>query len=186
MTTYDFVHLAFLALDGEIKGKTKLQKTIYFMGLVAGIEDELGYRPHYYGPYSPDVAAAVERLRTLGFLDQSVVGSGTADTRGFEVARYDYRLNEAGRGVAEQKRSSMPEVWERVTTAAKSMETLLKQDYMKMSIAAKTLFLLREREGHASMGDLAALAPRFGWSVTAEQVQEAAKLLQEAKLVVLN
>ena len=28
---YDFVQLAFLVMDGEIKGKTKLQKTVYFL-----------------------------------------------------------------------------------------------------------------------------------------------------------
>jgi len=56
MNTYDFVHLALYAMGGEIRGKTKLQKTIYFLGRLSNHIDELGYNPHFYGPYSSEVA----------------------------------------------------------------------------------------------------------------------------------
>ena len=183
MTAYDFVHLTFLALEREINGKTKLQKIVYFMGLKTGHENDLGYRPHYYGPYSDEVAAAVERLKTLGFLDQSVTALGAFDSRGFEVARYDYRLNNAGKQVAEAKTRKNTEEWDKLQHAAKAMEKLLVEDYMGLSIAAKTCFVLGASRSPASVGDLAALAPKFGWSVTPDQIQAAAKLLADAELV---
>lgn len=186
MTTYDFVHLTFLALGGEIRGKTKLQKTVYFFGLATGNQDGLGYRPHFYGPYSDEVADAVERLKTLGFLDQTVSGIGTVDSRGFEVARHDYRLTEAGKALAEAKCARAGGEWPSFRQAAVVMKKLLDQDYMKLSIAAKTWFLLGERKGNARMDDLAALAPRFGWSVTVDQIREAVQLLSDANLVQLS
>jgi uncharacterized protein YwgA len=185
MTTYDFVHLTFLALDGKIDGKTKLQKTVYLLGVATGREDELGYRAHFYGPYSDDVAAAVERLKTLGFLEQTVSGVGAFDSRGFEVARHDYRLNEAGKKMAEVKATRWPNEWIKLEGAVAVMRALLAQDYMKLSIAAKTWFLLRKK-GHATMSDIQSLAPKFGWSVTADQIKEAAQLLKGANLVKLG
>jgi uncharacterized protein YwgA len=87
MTTYDFVHLVLFACGGQMSGRTKLQKTVYFVGALSGRLDELGYRAHYYGPYSSDVSAAVEDLRGLGFLTQRVASDGSHDSQGFEVTR---------------------------------------------------------------------------------------------------
>ncbi len=66
MDSKDFVLLAMLAMGGEIQGKTKFQKTVYFLGLMTGCIDDLGYRAHFYGPYSDEVADAIGWLRTIG------------------------------------------------------------------------------------------------------------------------
>src|SRR5271163_3293000 len=99
MSTYDFVQLALLAIGGEIKGKTKLQKTVYLLGLLTGQLEDLGYRANFYGPYSDEVANAVRTLKGLGFADQSTSG-GNCDPRGFEITRTDLKLNHAGLAVA--------------------------------------------------------------------------------------
>src|SRR5438309_12096004 len=101
MKTYDFVHLSLLAVGGEIRGKTKLQKTVYFLGLMTGCLDDLGYRAHFYGPYSDDVADAIGWLSTIGAVNQTSAGVGTVDHSGFEIRRHDFRLNEQGRQFAE-------------------------------------------------------------------------------------
>src|SRR4051794_11752051 len=101
MEARDFVQLALLATDGEIQGKTKLQKTVYFLGLMTDQLDDLGYRAHYYGPYSDEVAGAVGWLKTIGAVEQTSSGVGSTDNSGFEVRRYDFRLNERGRKFAE-------------------------------------------------------------------------------------
>ena len=68
-------------------------------------------------------------------------------------------------------------------SAAETQTKLLSSDYMKLSIAAKTWFLLGEKRGSATPAELEALAPRFGWSVTPDQIHEAAQSLSEAELV---
>jgi len=183
MNAYDFVHLALFALGGEIKGKTKLQKTMYFLGVLTSSQKDLGYRPHFYGPYSAEVAGAIDRLRSLGFVDQSVAGIGAFDQQGFEVARYDFRLNDQGKRIAKMKSERHPDLWKKIQTAVKCMEKAKDQDYMKLSIAAKTYYMLGEKSGPASVSELTALATKFGWAVTKDQVSEAFQFLKSAGLI---
>lgn len=179
---YDFVHLALFAVGGEIKGKTRLQKTVYFLGVLTDSVDQLGYRAHYYGPYSQEVANACSRLRSLGFVDQNVCGGGIVAESGFEVARYDFRLTDAGRAVAELKARKYAELNRTLKKAAEKLKVAGEINYMKMSIAAKTHFLLEEK-GRARKDELVKLARRLGWDVTEPDVDEAGEYLQKLDLV---
>ncbi|MEX2173894.1 MAG: hypothetical protein WD872_05995 [Pirellulaceae bacterium] len=181
MNSYDFVHLSLHAMGGEIRGKTKLQKTIYFLGVLTGRLDELGFRAHYYGPYSSEVAGAVDRLLGLGFLDSSTASGGAIDRFGFEVARYDFRLNEAGQRTAESKASKYSKEWNSLQIAAGVLKSASEQDYIRLSIAAKTLFMLGGKT--ATSDQLASVAEKFGWSVTAQQISNAAEYLKKLGLV---
>ena len=186
MDATDFVLLALHAVGGEVRGKTKLQKTVYFLGLMTGRIDDLGYRAHYYGPYSDDVADAVSRLRSVGFVDQSAAGCGTVGKSGFEVCRYDFRLTDDGRQIAEAKAAEMPDVWKKLQRAVAALGKAGDLDYVRLSIAAKTYFMLGKKKGEATMAELAGLARRFGWKVTSHQVKEAAQYLSRLGLVKLN
>lgn len=180
---YDFVHLSFLAVGGEIKGKTKLQKTVYFLGVLTDMVDQLGYRAHYFGPYSQDVANACSRLRSLGFVDQKVCGSGTVSESGFEVARHDFSLTEDGHAVAKLKaRRKYVELTEALNKAVEKLNDAGEIDYMQMSIAAKIVYML-ERKERATEGELVKVAQRFGWKVTEDEVSKAGQYLQKLGLV---
>ncbi len=183
MNVYDFVQLTFLALHGKIQGKTKLQKTVYFLGIMTGELDNLGYGPHFYGPHSAEVADAVGQLHALGFLDRNTVQTGKQSSFGFEATRYDFSLTEAGQRVAEKKRDSHAAFWGELQNAAKMLVQAGDIDYMKMSIAAKAYFMLGEKQGQAAPDELAALAPKFGWTVTEEQVAAAVNYLKKLGLV---
>ena len=81
-------------LDGRPNGKTYLQKLCFFVGNVLGQDFE--YRAHYYGPYSDQVASEIGFLNANDYIYESRKGSGVADSRGWEVMRFDYRLTERG------------------------------------------------------------------------------------------
>lgn len=52
---------------GELVGRTRLQKTCYFLeALEVGFEVEFDY--HNFGPFSPEVALAVDDAQALGLL----------------------------------------------------------------------------------------------------------------------
>jgi uncharacterized protein YwgA len=183
MEARDFVQLALLVMDGEIQGKTKLQKTVYFLGLMTGQLDDLGYRAHYYGPYSDDVAAAVGWLKTIGAVDQSSSGVGATDPSGFEIRRLDVRLNERGRKFAETTARRHPDLVSRLREAANALKRAGEINYVKMSIAAKTFFMLLETNGTCGDADLVRLAANFGWEVTPEQIGDAVSYLELLGLV---
>jgi uncharacterized protein YwgA len=182
MSPYDFVHLTLYAMGGEVRGKTKLQKTMYFLGLLTKSAGDLGFRPHFYGPYSAEVAGAADRLRALGFATQSVASGGAIDRAGFEFARYDLRLNEEGTQVAQAKTKQYPEEWRKIQKAVEAFRKAEKADYVKLSIAAKTYFMLGQANVPTKAEDLAALAQEFGWSVTPDQIQQAFELLESLGL----
>jgi hypothetical protein len=184
MNARDFVALVLREWAGEVQGKTKLQKLVYFVGALANHLDQLGYRPHFYGPYSDEVAYAVSQLKAIGALDQNVTDWGY-DRCGFEVKRYDYRLTEAGRRYAQWLEQHHPQLTQKIREAVHALQQAGDLDYMALSIAAKTYFLLGQQKGKARMQDLAELAPRFGWNVTPEQIKEAAEYLQKLGLVEL-
>src|SRR5579871_3048502 len=117
MNTYDFVHLTLHALGDQVRGKTKLQKMVYFTGILTGTIKDLGYGPHYYGPYSSEVTGAIGRLRGLGFVDENIVGGGAVDPSGFEVARHDFTLNDDGKKIAEIKAHDNPDLWKKIQNA---------------------------------------------------------------------
>ena len=50
----DVVLLAYKTFGGTIKGKTMLQKRVYFLSVFLKVD--LGYEAHYYGAYSEGVA----------------------------------------------------------------------------------------------------------------------------------
>jgi uncharacterized protein YwgA len=185
MDAKDFVTLALLVKGGEIRGKTKLQKTVYFLGLMTGQLENLGYRAHFYGPYSDEVADAVTTLKTIGAIDQNVCGWGT-DPSGFEIRRYDFRLNEQGRLFAESKSRQHRDLFEGLQQANQVLDGAGDLDYMEMSVAAKTYFMLGQKKGRASMKELAQLATRFGWSVSPQEAHRAADYLNRLGLVELT
>jgi uncharacterized protein YwgA len=184
MNTNEFVTLAILAVGGEIQGKTKLQKTVYLLGAVIDSLEDLGYRPWFYGPYSDEVNSAITWLKTIGAIDQNVSSWGY-DQSGFEVRRHDFRLNERGKRFAQTIATQNAEVWSRIEDATAKLRKAGDVDYMDMSIAAKTHFMLGRKKGRASMGELTKLAPRFGWQVTPPQVANAARYLNRLGLVEL-
>jgi uncharacterized protein YwgA len=162
MKPYDFVHLTIHAIGGQIGGRTKLQKTVYFLGVFTGELEQLGYRAHFYGPYSDLVANAVSRLKSLAFVTESTIGTGSIGADGFEISRHDFSLTEEGRAIASEKAHSNPGEWTKILEAVTRFKTAGDIDYMRMSVAAKTYFMLRESGKPATSVELSESAKALG------------------------
>jgi uncharacterized protein YwgA len=178
MNPYDFVHLALYALGGQVQGRTKLQKTMYFLGILTGNLEALGYRAHYYGPYSDLIAAAVNRLKAIGFLQQSSLHTGAYGEDGFEIARHDFVLTDEGGRIAEQKSKDNPQAWKKLETAVSHFKKAGDVDYMKMSVAAKTFFMLSEKGKRSTVAELSESAKALGWNPKPQEIADSVKFLQ--------
>jgi uncharacterized protein YwgA len=176
----DVVLLAYKAFGGTMHGRTILQKRVYFLSVC--LREDLGYEAHYYGPYSGEVATANAEMKSLGFLVEFPLGYGV-DRRGFEMARYDCKLTEAGSRLAEKKSAANPQLWERIEGASKIIIDAGNLNYMELSIAAKVYYILIHLKRKATLADISEMLPRFGWSVSKEELQKAALFLEKTGLV---
>jgi len=180
MLARDVLMLAYKAFDGGMRGKTLLQKRVYFLSVVLGID--MGYEAHYYGPYSEQVASLNSELKALGYISESSSAWGY-DQRGFEMARFDFRFTEIGARIADRKAENDPELWQRIQQAASIVKQAGDLDYMELSIAAKAYYVLTKLNGKATLEDIAGMLPKFGWSVSEEQLEKATQFLEKANLI---
>lgn len=176
----DFLVLAYKAFEGDMRGKTLLQKRVYFLSVMLGID--MGYEAHYYGPYSEKVATLNSELKSLGYLSETSSAWGY-DQRGFEMARHDFKLTEMGVRLAERKTEGQSTLWNQIRDAAAVVKMAGDLDYMELSIAAKAYYVLNKLSGKATLGDIAAMIPKFGWSVTSKQLDNATDFLEKANLI---
>lgn len=181
MPTRDILLLAYDAFGGEIRGKTNLQKKVYFLSLMVG--EDLGFGPHYYGPYSAEVADANAELLSLGFVEESVAGVGQADALGFEIARHDYRLTDAGRTLVRKKQRDYTEQWRKIAEAARAIQRAGDIDYMTLSVAAKAHYILTEHSRNLTVEQVREVADMFGWKMKESDLARAVDFLGKVGLV---
>ena len=172
--------LAYKAFDGDMRGKTLLQKRVYFLSVMLGID--MGYEAHYYGPYSEKVATLNSELKSMGFISEASSAWGY-DQRGFEMARHDFKLTEVGCRLADRKVATQMQIWTNIQNAASVVRKAGDLDYMELSIAAKAYYVLNKLNGRATLEDIAEMLPKFGWSVAKEQLQKATDFLANANLL---
>ena len=164
--------LFILSQAGELL-RTKVQKTIYFASQLGFVEDT--FAPHYYGPYSREVANTTESLVSIGFLKENIEffrgGVG-----------YQYSLSEDGELVLEDVVSEKisPEDNERLT---KLVETCKNVTPLLLSIAAKVHFILKQKSVPMNSEQICENAKGLNWEIAGEQIDAACELLKKLGLV---
>lgn len=99
LKTKQFLPLALLAAsDGEVRGKTRLQKLAFLteQELIEQGIDTHEFVPYDYGPFSKDLMEDVEMLESEGLVKINVRQTFGGDDR------YDYRLTKLGRETYEE------------------------------------------------------------------------------------
>ena len=99
------------------------------------------------------------------------------------MARYDYTLTEVGSRISDRKAAADPELWQGVENAAKIVNEAGDLDYMELSIAAKAYYVLIQLKHKATQDDIAEMLPKFGWSVSKQELSNASKFLEKTGLV---
>ena len=85
MNSRELLILAMYYCDGLMRGKTLLQKRMYFIDTYLKIllenEDlpDLGFIPYYYGPYSPLLNEDLLLLREGGFVEEKSTESDSGN-----------------------------------------------------------------------------------------------------------
>jgi len=178
----DFVLLVLAAMGGEVHGKTKLQKQVYFVGQLTRTDVPLGYRAHYYGPYSARVENALDELWSLGLIDKRTNNTGQPGDRGYERVRYDFSLTDAGRRAVGQIKRACPDDARAVVAAGQRLASAGDLHYMDLATAAKIHFILRQSGKSMHDDEISATAGKLNWQLGDRQIEDAADFLMKLHL----
>jgi uncharacterized protein YwgA len=162
--------LILLILDengGRINGRTLLQKRAYFVSCL--LKQDLGYRAHYYGPYSSEIDQSLAKLKATGFVKESV--------QEYDVSRYDYSLTDDGRLIVERLKSTESEANRFSNIASKIRQTGIADKYIKLSIAAKTHYIINAKKIHGVI-EIQKAAKELGWTIPEPEILEAKKFIE--------
>ena len=165
-------------------GRTYIQKLCFFVSKI--LDRQLGFRAHYYGPYSDQISAELAFLTGAGLVTEARRGSGMPGTEGWEIARFDYSLTEAGNVAVGQLAQRQPADAQVVREAIKRVLDAGDQNYIQLSFAAKTSWILEHEGGPMTFEGISKAADRFQWNVAGTDVQNAATFLEKMGLIKLN
>jgi len=156
--------------DRVIPGRTAFQKLVYFVS--TDLKSDLGYKAHFYGPYSPIVAQAAEFLVQTDFLREEE----TALAPGY--TQYAYSLTKDGIKAAASARKLHANEDTRIQAVVDVCEKVAHLDTHVMSWAAKTHFI--SQGGPEKVWTIDALMEQgraVGWDITPPQIRKGAELL---------
>lgn len=172
------VLLAIQAEDsGKIVGRTLLQKKLYFAARLVGAE--MGFRPHYYGPYSQEVADATDSDVINRFIEEQVEVFGDSNVFG-ERRRHSYALTSDGNELLDSI-SDDPDTAAWKDSFVRINEHSISSDFNLLSVAAKVLTILGDiKQGTAA--EVSAQASEYGWKITEQQHKEVVRFLRSLSL----
>jgi uncharacterized protein YwgA len=158
-------------------GKTFIQKVCFFVGKRTG--HTLGFGPHFFGPYSDDVAGDLAFLVGGGLVTESRHGRGVIGDVGWEVAHVDYRLTDKGQEAVRFLDAKYPTESAQVRSAIRQVLGAGSLDYIELSVAAKAAWILEEKGKSLNLDNIANVAGRFRSPVSPSQVERATEFLRK-------
>lgn len=170
--------LTIQAADGRISGRTAIQKLVYFETVKNITRAE--YRPHYYGPYSEEVANAIQTLVALKFLKEEEVSYGI-EPRPWRVFKYE--MSDEGKKAVEQISSENAKEYEQIKSVVETSKNVVGLDANAMSLAAKAYFVLLKGKHAMTCEEIKKDAIDYGWKIPGEvSIDKAVDLLNELGL----
>lgn len=178
------VYAVLLAISEEkeecLEGRTLLQKKLYFLSVL--MKKDFQFHPHYYGPYSANVAAAVDSLVSAGFLKEEKVVFAAPNVFG-EGRRYSYTITPDGEQLLESISSNKVDgfdKWQEKLRRLNSRE--ISSDFNLLSIAAKMHYILSE-DKQLSANNICNKGKELGWQITVDDIQKVANDLISLGLI---
>lgn len=163
--------------DEGVKGRTLVQKKLYFLSVLT--DQDFGFAPHYFGPYSSLVAGQLGALVEAGFVHEGLDVFPGRRGRFGETRRYTYQLTPEGRQVLdliERDDAGWLEAIERINSHQ------ISDDVDRLSIAAKVHYILREH-GDPTIGEIRGYAEELGWDVSEGDIAAVTEYLERLHLV---
>jgi len=171
------IELALNANGGSIRGRTTLQKIVYFISVQVP-DNSIDYDPHFFGPYSVDVASGLANLHSLGFVYEIPIPAGRH--MGYEYGITKYGIDDAKRLDDMYPKETHKKIADVIAACKKDLEIA---SAPRLLYASKVHYVLAN---HASRGlpkpqdddEICSAARRFGWGLEPENVRHGFELLR--------
>lgn len=163
------------ANGGRIEGRTVVQKLGYFATLKASLEG-IRYKDYFYGPFSKDVAIALEDTRAALLVNETV--------RSSPIESYTYSLTDDGHEIVERVRNEFPKecaVIDKIVAVCKERCGLFAHP---LACAAKSHYVLTHAGGKADRtpAGIERMASSFGWNLKEDDIKRGVGLLEALSL----
>jgi uncharacterized protein YwgA len=182
----DFLLCVISAKGGNVKGRTLLQKTCYFVSVLLDREREGDFKAHFYGPYSPSLDGTLNELVSIGLLQQRKIGFGAADRSGFEIRRNDFELTDAGKEIVALVKKRDAAEWAEIERRIRRIHDAGDPGYVELSISAKVYFIVSSRDEKLTRQAITRHAQSLGWDISPESIEKAITFLERLDLVRAN
>lgn len=182
MKDTEFLLMLFSAFEGKIDSKTKIQKMCYFLSIF--MEMDLGFKPHYYGPYSPRIETALNDLVGMGFLTEDREYYGFSG--GFEAYKSKFALTSNGDIFSKQIDDINKRYKKNFETFSGALKKIPSINYFTISIAAKIYFIVKEENNFLTTEEIIKKAKHFKWEIKPKDITDAIEILKTLKLVTVN
>ena len=172
--------------EGEngLRGRTLLQKKVYFLSVL--MKFDLGFSPHYYGPYSSYVASHLDSLVNCGLLKEVTESFATTpgDQNVFgEMRRHTYSIPDNAEPVW-QEIQEKPQFAEWQDALKRINEQDISKDFNKLSIAAKVHYIVSwEGNGPLTLTQIQQIAEEYNWKIDKKDDQNILSFLKGLRLV---
>ncbi len=169
--------------EGEngLRGRTLLQKKVYFLSVL--MKFDLGFSPHYYGPYSSYVASHLDSLVNCGLLKEVTESFSDEENVFGERRRHTYSVSDNIEPVWQDIKGK-PRFDEWQDALKQINEQPISKHFNKLSIAAKVYYIVSwEGNGTLTLTQVQQIAEEYGWNVKAEDIESVLSFLKELKLV---
>ena len=167
--------LLFCFNNGRIDGRTVVQKLMYFAQLLVPMSKKLHFGPHYYGPYSAELAAMLDNLVALRFLRTEIRRTAR------EREMYSYFLTDDGRAIA-SKIADKKKDSKRIRAVVEKCKSLSGLNPDTLSFAAKANHILSQKKQTYTRSQVIAEGKSFGWRLTPGQVNSGVNVLLDLGL----
>ena len=163
----------------SLRGRTTLQKKLYFFSVLE--ETDLGFGPHYYGPYSSLVAENLDILVSARFLNEVTETFETDQNIFGEIRRHTYSLTPDGDTIMKEIQQETEYTdWKQTLDTLNSQP--LASDFNTLSIAAKVYYIVN-RQGRTTTEQIQEVAKEYNWNIDDSQIENVSSFLEDLSLI---
>jgi DNA-binding PadR family transcriptional regulator len=121
------------------------------------------------------IASNILSLTSLGF--------GVDGETGFEKKRFDYTLSADGQEVLRDLERRKSDEYREIKDWLEKLSWAGDEDYVSLSIAAKTYHILKESNTAIRPDEVATEAKQFGWEISQGSIDKAIGFLSEMGMI---